>query len=122
MPLAQRMADRAVIFFRYIPRQHHFVGYSFQVTVRLVGKAPQLRLEDPTSCYWLGPQRRDQTHSFFRRQMLVMGIAHLLRTITTIQLAILSNLSHDARLGTAIFWAPGGYFAFLAAWLFHFFR
>jgi hypothetical protein len=55
--------------------------------------------------------------------MLVMGIAHLLLTIITIQLAILSNLSHDARLGTAIFWAlGGGNFAFLAAWPFHLFR
>jgi hypothetical protein len=54
--------------------------------------------------------------------MLVMGIARLLLTIIIIQLAILSNLSHDARPGTAIFWAPGSYFAFLAAWLFHFFR
>ncbi len=51
-----------------------------------------------------------------------MGIAHLLLTIVTIELAILFNLSHDAQLGTAIFWALGGYFTFLAAWLFHFFR
>jgi hypothetical protein len=105
-----------------MPRQHHTVDYSFQATVRLVSKAPKLRLEGPTSFYWPGPQKRDQTHSLFRRQMLVMGIAHLLLAITTIQLAILSNLSHDARLGTAIFWGPGGYFAFLAAGLFHFFR
>jgi uncharacterized membrane protein len=75
----------------------------------------------PNQEYWLAPERLEQTKAFFRRQMYLMGIAHLLLTIYAIQLAILANFDPEPRLHASIGWALLMYFVFLAAWLIHFF-
>jgi hypothetical protein len=54
--------------------------------------------------------------------MLIMGIAHLLLTIYTVQPAILANPAQEARLYSSFGWGLGLYFLFLTAWLFHFWR
>ena len=76
----------------------------------------------PNRDYWLAPQRIEQTRAFFRRQMMLMGIVHLLLAIFTIQLVILANFEPEPRLHPSIFWALLAYFVFLAAWLIHFYR
>ena len=75
----------------------------------------------PHSAYWLAPARIDATKSFFRRQMMLLGVAHLLLAIFTIQLAIEANLATTPLLDDSLYWALGGYFLFLGAWLAHFF-
>jgi len=40
----------------------------------------------------------------------------------TVQLAIMANLEHNPRLHSGIYRAPGFYFVFVGAWLFHFFH
>jgi uncharacterized membrane protein len=75
----------------------------------------------PNRDYWLAPERLQQTKDFFRRQMMIMGVAHLMLAIYTIQLAILANLNQQLRLHPGIVWALGLYFIFLIAWLIHFF-
>ena len=75
----------------------------------------------PNRDYWLAPERLQQTKAFFRRQMIIMGVVHLLLAIYTIQLAILANLNQQPQLHPSIAWALGLYFIFLIAWLVHFF-
>lgn len=75
----------------------------------------------PNREYWLAPERLQKTKAFFRRQMIIMGVVHLLLAIYTIQLAILANLNQQPQLHPGIVWALGLYFIFLIAWLIHFF-
>jgi len=75
----------------------------------------------PNRDYWLAPERVEQTKAFFRRQMFIMGIVHLLLTIYAIQLAILANFSQQPRLHPSIGWALALYFLFLIGWLIHFY-
>jgi uncharacterized membrane protein len=55
-------------------------------------------LKIPHRDYWLAPARREQSHTFFRNHMLVMGVIHLLLAIITIELAI--RRSFESRLKT----------------------
>ena len=75
----------------------------------------------PNRDYWLAPERVAQTRAFFRRQMFIIGIAHLLLSIFAIQLAILANFDQEPRLHRSIGWALALYFVFLGAWLIHFY-
>lgn len=75
----------------------------------------------PNAEYWLAPERIEQTRVFFQRQMLVMGVIHLILAIWVMQLAILANFSQQPRLDSSIFWALSLYFLFLIGWLIHFF-
>ena len=79
-------------------------------------------LKIPNRDYWLAPERLEQTRAFFQRQMIVMGVVHLLLAIFTVQLAIMANLGQEARLHSSIGWALGLYFLFIIAWLVHFWR
>lgn len=84
-------------------------------------KRASFGMKIPHREYWLAPPRIEQTRAFFRRQMMVMGIVHLLLMIYTIQLAILANFEQQPRLHASIGWALGLYFLFLFAWLLHFY-
>ena len=75
----------------------------------------------PHRDYWLAAERVEQTKAFFRRQMMIMGVAHLGLAIYAIQLVILANLEQVPRLHPSIFWALVVYFVILAVWLIHFF-
>ena len=66
----------------------------------------------PNRDYWLAPERRDATLEYLHRRMMVLGIAHQLLAIYTIQLAIIANLK-QAELHESIYWALGLYFLFL---------
>ena len=85
------------------------------------GEQGKLRMNLPNRDYWLAPERRQQTLVFFQRQMMILGIAHLLLAIYTIQLAIIANLQQAGQLHSSIFWALGLYCLFLAVWLIRFF-
>jgi hypothetical protein len=74
----------------------------------------------PNRDYWLAPERLEHTRAFFRRQMIIMGVAHLLLTIFVVQLAILANLGREIRLHSSVGWALGLYFLFIVTWLVHF--
>jgi len=75
----------------------------------------------PHRDYWLAPERLVQTRAFFRRQMMIMGVAHVSLAIYAIQLAIQANFAQQPRLHPSIGWALGLYFAILIAWLAHFY-
>ena len=75
----------------------------------------------PNRDYWLAPERVEQTKAFFRRQMYIMGIVHMMLTIYAVQLAILANFNPEPRLHPSIGWALMLYFIFLGAWLIHFY-
>ncbi|TNF90751.1 MAG: DUF1648 domain-containing protein [Gammaproteobacteria bacterium] len=84
-------------------------------------KRSKFGMKIPNRDYWLSAQRIDQTRAFFRRQMYLMGIVHLLLTIYAIQLAILANFEQEPRLDPGIGWALLIYFVFLLGWLLHFY-
>ena len=76
----------------------------------------------PNREYWLAPDRIERTRAFFRQQMLVMGIIHLLLAMITVQLVILANLGQGTQLNSIIFWVLAAYFICVITWLVHFFR
>lgn len=75
----------------------------------------------PNREFWLEPEQIESTRLFFRRQMLIIGVAHLGLAIFTMQLAIVANFDQTPRLHHSIAWALGIYFLFLSGWLIHFF-
>lgn len=75
----------------------------------------------PNRDYWLAPERIEQTRQFFRRQMLIMGNAHMLLALTSVQLVVMANFNPDPILDTRIFWALILYFIILTIWLIYFF-
>jgi uncharacterized membrane protein len=93
----------------------------FEFLPRWSGSRSRFGMKIPNRDYWLAPQRAEQTRGFFRRQMYLMGIAHLMLTIYVIQLAILANFSPQPRLHPGISWALALYFIFLGGWLIHFY-
>ncbi len=93
----------------------------FEFTPRWSEKRSRFGMKIPHGDYWLAPERIDRTRAFFRRQMYLMGIAHLLLTVYAVQLAILANLEAEPRLHSSIGWALAIYFVLLCAWLLHFF-
>lgn len=76
----------------------------------------------PHKEYWLAPERIAQTRAFFRKQMMLSGVLHLLLVIAVMQLAIQANFSTPPRIHDSIYWALGLYFLLLILWLVHFFR
>lgn len=91
----------------------------FELVPRWSGKSSRFGMKIPNREYWLAPERVEQTRKFFRRQMMLMGVAHMLLAIYAIQLAILANFEAEPRLHPSIGWALGIYFVFLAGWLIH---
>lgn len=79
-------------------------------------------LKIPNRDYWLAPDKLEQTRAFFQRQMIIMGVVHLLLVMFTVQLAILANLGQELRLHSSIGWALGLYFLLIITWLVHFWR
>jgi len=75
----------------------------------------------PNRDYWLAPGQRAQTLSFFKRQMMIMGIVHLALSLFIVQLVIDANFDTSPVLDGSIFLVLFIYFFFLAAWLIHFF-
>ncbi len=108
-----------------------FFGLYLAIVLMLVGvfvlvpawseKRANFGLKIPHAEHWLAPGRIAETRRFFRRQMMLMGIAHLLLAIYVTQLAIVANFDEQPRLHDSIYWALGLYFLVLIAWLFHFF-
>ena len=108
-----------------------FFGLYLAIVLMLVGifvyipkrsmRQKQMGLKIPHPEYWLAPERIAQTHLFFRRQMIVIGIVHLLLSISVMQLAIEANFNPGSGLDSSVFWLLALYFVFLAVWLIHFF-
>lgn len=92
----------------------------FEWLPKWIQSRPDKKINLPNRDYWLSPERKAETWAFFRRQMLIMGIAHLCLAIFAIQLAILANFELPPRLHSSIAWALGAYFVFFAAWMIHF--
>jgi len=85
------------------------------------GNRANFGLKIPHAEHWLASERKAETRRFFRRQMVLMGIAHLLLALYVTQLAILANFNEQPRIHDSIYWALGLYFLILIAWLIHFF-
>lgn len=92
----------------------------FEWLPKWIESRPDRKIKIPNREYWLSAERRAGTWAFFRRQMLVMGIAHLCLAIFAIQLAILANFELPPRLHSSIVWALAAYFVFFTAWMIHF--
>lgn len=92
----------------------------FEWLPKWVESRPNKHLKIPNREYWMSPERRVTTWAFFRRQMMLMGIANLCLAIFVIQLAILANFEQPPRLHSSVTWALGTYFTFFVAWLIHF--
>jgi len=94
-----------------------FFGIYFSIIAMLVGifilvprwseRRIGFGMKIPNRDYWLTPERLEQTRIFFRQQMIIMGLVHLLLTIFAVQLAILANLGWEAPLHSSIGWALG---------------
>ncbi len=94
----------------------------FDLMPRWSGARPRFGMKIPNRDYWLAPERIDATRAFFRRQMMLMGVAHMALAVYAIQLAIVANFAAEPRLHPSIGWALGAYFVFLAGWLIHLHR
>ncbi|MCZ6882727.1 MAG: DUF1648 domain-containing protein [Gammaproteobacteria bacterium] len=71
--------------------------------------------------YWLAPERIVQTRLFFRQQMLVMGMVHVVLAIDLVQMVIQANFVPQPRLDENIFWTLVVYLVVIIVWLIHFF-
>ncbi len=60
----------------------------FKLVPRWSERRVRFGMKIPNPEYWLAPERIEQTKQFFRRQMTVIGIAHLLLAIYTVQLVL----------------------------------
>ena len=108
-----------------------FFGLYLAIVLMLVGvfvwvpawseKRANFGLKIPHAEHWLAPGRIAETRQFFRRQMMLMGVVHLVLAIYVTQLAIVANFSEQPRIHGSIYWALGLYFLLLVAWLVHFF-
>lgn len=116
--VANDWSSRDVFFAIYLAMIALLAGV-FELLPRLSGERGKLRMNIPNREYWLAPERQQQTLLFIRRQMMILGIVHLLLAIYTVQLAIIANLHQAGQLHGSIIWALGLYFLFLAAWLTH---
>jgi uncharacterized membrane protein len=114
-------SGRNVFFAIYLAMIAMLVGV-FILVPRWSERRIGFGMKIPNRDYWLAPERRQHTLAFFQRQMIVMGVIHLLLAIFTVQLAIMANLEQEARLRSGIGWALGLYFLFIIAWLVHFWR
>ena len=115
---ADGWSSRSVFFAIYLSMVA-LVAVVFILIPHWTGRRGAMRMNIPNRDYWLAPERAQATKAFFRRQMLILGIAHLALAIYTVQLAIIANLRESGRLDDSIVWALGLYFAFLAGWLLH---
>lgn len=93
----------------------------FKWVPRWSERRAQFGMKIPNPEYWLAPDRIEQTRLFFRRQMTLMGIAHLLLAIYTVQLVINANFDQAPRLHSGIL-ALALYFLLMIGWLIHFYR
>jgi uncharacterized membrane protein len=118
--VANNWSSRNGFFGIYLAMIALLVGVFLWVP-RYTAKGDKLRMNIPNRDYWLAPERRQQTQEFFQRQMMILGIAHLLLAIYSIQLAIIANLQQAGSLHGSIIWALGLYFVFLTVWLLHIF-
>lgn len=82
---------------------------------------PRFGMKLPNKDYWLAPEHIQQTQSFIKQQMLIMGIAHLLLTLLVVQMAINANFNESPVLDRRVSWVLIGYFLVLTLWLIHFF-
>jgi uncharacterized membrane protein len=114
-------SSRNVFFAIYLSMIALLVGI-FIFVPRWSERRISFSLKIPNRDYWLAPDKLEQTRAFFQRQMIVMGVVHLLLAIFVVQLAILANLGQEARLHSGIGWALGLYLLFIIAWLVHFWR
>ena len=94
----------------------------FMLLPSRIGASGSFAGKIPHRQYWLAPARIEQTRAFLRRQMLVMGIIHLLLAMITVQLVILANLGQQTQLNSIIFWVLAAYFVCVIAWLVNFFQ
>jgi len=115
---ANGWSGRGVFFAIYLAMVAMVVGV-FVWLPYWSGKRDKVRMNIPNRDYWLAPQRRAQTMEFFRRQMMLLGIVHLLLAIYTVQLAILANLQQESRLHASMWWALGAYFLLVSLWTIH---
>ena len=118
---ANGWSSRNGFFATYLVMVALLIGV-FVLLPRWVAKRGGLGMKIPNRDFWLAPERRRQTHAFFRRQMLLMGSVHMLLAIITVQLAIHANLAQQTRLHQGMFWVLATYFVFLCAWLVYFYR
>jgi len=118
--MANGWSSRVVFFAIYLAMIAMLIGI-FIGGPRWSGERGKLRLNIPNREYWLAPARLQQTLEFFRRQMIILGIAHLLLAIYAVQLAILANLHQESGLHGSMWWALGAYFLFFGRWLIHLF-
>lgn len=114
--IANGWSSRNVFFAVYLVMVAMVVGI-FAWLPRWSGKRGKVRMNIPNRDYWLAPLRREQTMEFLRRQMMLLGIAHLLLAIFSVQLAIIANLKPEPRLHAGMWWALGAYFLFVSLWV-----
>src|SRR5262245_61072127 len=72
----------------------------------------------PHKSYWLAPERRSRTESFFAAGFAWFGCAMLALLLAVMELALRANLGASRRLDPAMVWLVlAGFALFLAVWL-----
>ncbi len=94
----------------------------FAYTPKWAERRPRFGMKIPHADYWLAPERIEATRAYFREQMRLIGVVHLLLAIYVMQLAILANFADPPRLHPSIVGALALYFIVLIAWLINFHR
>ena len=97
-----------VVVFVYLPRWSR--------------KARRFRHEDTQSRLLAGARTHRQTRAFLRRQMLIMGIVHLLLAITPSSSPLRPISPNRVCIRQYRLGCSAVYFLFLAGWLIHFYR
>ncbi len=94
----------------------------FAYSPKWTERRPRFGMKIPHADYWLAPERIEATRAWFRTQMRLIGVVHLLLAIYVMQLAILANFDNPPRLHPSVVWALAIYFVVLVAWLINFYR
>jgi uncharacterized membrane protein len=99
---ADAWSNRNVFFGLYLAIVAMLAGI-FIVLSRWSERRAQFGMKIPNREYWLAPQRIEQTRRFFRRQMMVMGVAHMMLAVYCVQLVINANFDQTPSLHQSIF-------------------
>lgn len=87
------------------------------VVPRLMLVLPPEYVNLPNRDYWLAPQRRESTVTFFCDRFTIFGAGTLALIVAFFQMAIKANLVQQPFPSTLAFVALGAYFVFAFVWL-----
>ena len=115
----------------WMPKESFFLTYALVVTLmsalftimpKLIFKFPDSMINLPNKCYWLAPERREQTGEMIERHMTTPGNLTIALLLCVFQMAFRANLERDSRLSEFMPLLIGAFVVLMIAWSIRFIR